>query len=350
MQSRNSPSSSQLQGPLNEMLSQTGRPGAAAKMPTQSQFGNPEYKENHRMVGDNEDWKSFEIAVTQFVAAIAPDATVTHDVKVPDAHTGYPRQRDVWIQWSIGGHFPAKAMISCKFWSKKLDEQDIDHFNGEFISSKAHVGILYSREGFNPRAIEKANALGFHCCKLYSNAPADLPDQIVLGLAYHFAPRFKLSLDQDLPSSQFRTWDDVFDLRIEGQPIREILADILDQYQGCKNLNERWGQARIGRGFTIDLAKCLNTRNRLGIVISDRVRRARVEYTLLNGSYNFTSKLFMGSQATPWIDTQSIDPGPGWEDVRELPEQIPQPMIACFMHCNSASAVTEFGAQVLARN
>ena len=53
------------------------------------------------------DWELFELAVAQFIAAINQGAKVTHDVRLPDVHTGHPRQRDVWVEWSFGGHFPA---------------------------------------------------------------------------------------------------------------------------------------------------------------------------------------------------------------------------------------------------
>ena len=32
----------------------------------------------------------------------------------------------------------------------------------------------------------------------------------------------------------------------------------------------------------------------------------------MEGSYNFTNEEFIGSQSTPWIDTHSSHPGPGW--------------------------------------
>ena len=99
----------------------------------------------------------------------------------------------MWVEWVIAGHFPVKARISCKYWKSPLNQQDIDHFNGEFISSNAQIGIIYARIGFNDQAIEKATKLGFHCCRLYGNEPAGLPKSLVFGPVYYFSPdaRFK---------------------------------------------------------------------------------------------------------------------------------------------------------------
>lgn len=115
------------------------------------------------------DWKLFELAVARFIKTVGGNARVTHDKRLPDVHTGQPRQRDVWIEWKIAEHYPAKALVSCKYWGEVLDQQDIDHFNGEFLSSGAQIGIIYSRFGYNENAIAKAKHLGFHCCRLFQN-------------------------------------------------------------------------------------------------------------------------------------------------------------------------------------
>ena len=114
-------------------------------------------------------WREYERAVTRFLQALGEDAKVTHDGKIPDADTGLPRQRDVWIEWSLGGHFPVQALVSCKHLSRPLDQQDIDHFRGEMESANAHLGIVYSKSGFRDAAIQKARQLGFHCCRLYGH-------------------------------------------------------------------------------------------------------------------------------------------------------------------------------------
>ena len=49
------------------------------------------------MTSSEPNWRQFEAAVADFIAAIGHGAKVTHDAKIPDSHTGFPRQRDVWI-------------------------------------------------------------------------------------------------------------------------------------------------------------------------------------------------------------------------------------------------------------
>ncbi|MCC7336833.1 MAG: hypothetical protein IT422_17210 [Pirellulaceae bacterium] len=296
---------------------------------------------------DPKDWRSFEIAVAKFIEAIAHDAKVTHDESIPDAHTGHPRQRDVWIESTLGGLFPFKALASCKYLGRVLNEQDIDHFNGEFISSKANVGILYSRQGYDDRALEKASVLGFPCCKLYTNEPPELPSQLVFGLAFHFTPQNKCWLSQDLPGTKFRIWNDVFDLKLHGLLIRDIVIEQLDQFQTTDERDCLWEEARSGSGFALDISSCVNMPNAINVVMSYRARRARGEFSLISGSYNFTSELFVGEQCSPWLDTHSADPGPGWEEVTDLPLQMPVPLVAFYMGASSISAIAEYGNMML---
>lgn len=276
------------------------------------------------------EWKLFELAVATFVATIAPNAKVTHDARLPDGDTGHPRQRDVWVEWAIGGHFPTKALISCKFLNSKLNEKDIDHFNGEFLSSRANVGIIYSKAGFNDYALEKARALNFHCCKLYSDAPAELPAQISLGLAYHFSPQILLEVKGELPKTLFANWGDVFRIPCGEETVRDAIESLIRCYLDSNQVHERWRHAIPGAAYSIsaDIADWKPVS--IMITLSDRVRRAKTEYSLLNGSYNFTFGLFSGASATPYIDIQSSDPGPGWEEISSLPETMPIPLIAYF--------------------
>ena len=57
-----------------------------------------------------------------------------------------------------------------------MDQQDIDAFHGEFISSGAQLGVIYSYSGFGPNAIEKAKVLKISCCRLFEDETPDIPD------------------------------------------------------------------------------------------------------------------------------------------------------------------------------
>src|SRR5690606_22733487 len=93
----------------------------------------------------DEDWRSFETAVAAFLAALDPKARVTHDVRLPDRHTGRSRQRDVIVETKFGAHLPLRILVSCKRHKRKLSSSDVDAFNGELQSSGAQKGVLYTR-------------------------------------------------------------------------------------------------------------------------------------------------------------------------------------------------------------
>ena len=67
------------------------------------------------------EWKQFEVAVANFLTALDPNARVTHDAKIDDAHTGKPRQRDVWIEAKVCQLFNLKILVSCKFWNTRIN-------------------------------------------------------------------------------------------------------------------------------------------------------------------------------------------------------------------------------------
>lgn len=280
------------------------------------------------------DWKHFEQAIAEFVAGIDKTAKVTHDAKIPDAHTGLPRQRDVWVEWALGGHFPAKALISCKYWATPLDQSDIDHFNGELISSRAQLGIIYSRSGFNQRALQKAKALGFHCCVYYDNKPLELPGVLSLGLAYHFRPRFRFEVSGDANAYGFSTWRDVFSLPVGSETVEVALGRNFQAMEGSGDTGQRWQRARNGTAVQVIAQKPGAPSLTIKLHVIYRAFQAKVEYTLVNGSYNITSNHFKGSEATPWIDMTSVEPGPGWTLLDSLPVNVPFPLLAMWANAD----------------
>lgn len=244
---------------------------------------------------------------------------------------------------SFAGHFPAKAVISCKYWSSPLDQKDIDHFNGEFISSGAQIGILYSRSGYNHRALEKAKVLGFHCCKLYQDDPAELPEDLALGLAYHFRPTFRINVRGAAETYGFKLWKDLFALNATVGPLLSALAQRFDAFQKCTDPKARWGLSRDGQSTTFNVRPAGRPPLDVELQAKDRSYQAKVEYTMLNGSYNMTAGHFAGSEATPWMDTKSTHPGPGWSELLSLPQAMPEKRIAMYMQVDALAAFTEFG-------
>jgi len=138
-------------------------------------------------------WKEFEVAVADFLKAADPNNNVNHNVYLPDKHTKKRRQRDVFLETNLCGFLPIKVLISCKKYKRKLNQQDIDAFYGELISSGAHKGVIYSYSGFNKNAVEKCKVLEISCCKLYHYQPADLPEVLLFDY-YCCVPKGMISL------------------------------------------------------------------------------------------------------------------------------------------------------------
>lgn len=270
----------------------------------------------------DKEWRDFEAAVAMFLAALDPSARVSHDVQLPDADTGAPRQRDVWIETNFGGHIPIKILVSCKRKKAKVDQQDIDAFIGELRSAGAHKGVLYSHSGFTKHALAKAAKQQISCCILYRGREAVLPE-VLDFTAYYLAENVQLAV---LPASSVPVpdWRRVIELPAlgddAGRAAIDVLADLFRADEGA--LRERIAEipppVRHVEAFVI--LPGADTPSRLLLTSRWVVHRAKVECWLVDGSYSVTDGDFKGSFSTPSIDTWSNDPGPGWEriDVAEM--------------------------------
>lgn len=263
------------------------------------------------------DWRDFEAAVAAFLAALDPSSRVSHDVQLPDEDTGAPRQRDVWIETSFGGHVAIRILVSCKRKKAKIDQQDMDAFIGELRSSGAHKGILYSYSGFTSRALEKAARRGISCCVLYRNQESALP-AVLDFVGYYLTENVQLSLSP-APSGSGPDWSEVIELPALGDDRHRAAVDVLaDDFRADEaELRERLGPLPPpGRGVeTSVILPGAKESSRLVLISQWMIYRAKVECWLVNGSYSVTEKDFKGSFSTPAIDTWSSHPGPGWERI-----------------------------------
>jgi hypothetical protein len=273
-------------------------------------------------------WKKFELAVRDFVAALDPNATVRHNVKLPDLDTGKPRQRDVWVESTICNIFPVKVLISCKRWSRKINEQDVDTFIGELRSSGAHKGVLYTFTGYTSPAIDKGKKLGISCCKLYNNRPPDVPESLVISF-YCCRPTYRLRLNSEAKVEWGNiTFDEVFSIRepFENGTSRTLLERLNLAFLQEEDLTVQKALEShfFPRGWQVGIQVTKPNCCPLTIYLEGkwRVFRAKIEGHLLNGSYSFTDNMFLGSLSSPWIDTQRPEPGPEWEVVSDPPESI----------------------------
>lgn len=273
-------------------------------------------------------WKEFEEAVKKFVAALDPKATVTADVKLADVHTSKPRQRDVWIEAKVCNHFPLKILVSCKRLKRKIDQQDIDAFNGELISSEARLGVLYSYSGFTSNAIEKAKKLGISCCRLFDNQAADIPSRLIFVESYCCTPRISISVLAPLDHQwSLRTWNDLFFLEFEDEGTSMAAIDAIvrsylrGEEEAVRRTRETFFPSNWARIHECIKEEPINKTIKIIIRGSWNVYEGRLEAHLLKGSYNLSSEEFLGSLSTPSVDTQSSHPGPGWTLLKAPPAQ-----------------------------
>lgn len=267
---------------------------------------------------DKSQWLAFEQAVAAFLQALDPKARVRHDVIKPDIDTGHPRQRDVWIDTSFGGHIPITILVSCKRKKVKLSQQDIDAFIGELRSSGANKGVLYTFAGFTKPAIEKARKLGISCCALYVDRAPDVPKSLTFE-AYCINERYQL----ELVGPGEPLWGrlvDVLDLPVaEDGAATTVIRALARRYIAAK------AAATSGAAWDLPVRSWFASIEvpagrawpsfELGVRGSWAVYQARFESVLLNGSYSFTDETYAGGFTTPSIDRFSENPGPGWEAV-----------------------------------
>jgi hypothetical protein len=262
------------------------------------------------------DWKRFEEAVARFLQALDASATVTQDVLTPDRETGLPRQRDVWIETTFGGHLPLRILVSCKCKKSKISQQDMDAFRGELMSSHASLGVLYSAAGFTAPALAKAKRLGIDCCVLLEDRPADLPGMLRFD-GYCFRERVGLTLRGD--PGAFATMTDLFDLAVmdDGKP-STVIAGLLRHYAANKpdiTVHEGLGLPPTWSAAISVSAAGMRPALEVQLDSAWRAFRARREAWLLNGSYCFNNEDFKGSYSTPYVDRFGDHPGPGWEEI-----------------------------------
>lgn len=268
------------------------------------------------------DWKAFELAVAAFCAALAPDAVVTHDAMIPDLDTGEPRQRDVWIEARVGGHFAVKILVSCKRLARKVNAQHLDAFLGELASSGAQKGVIYSLVGFTKGALAKAEKRGVSCCVLLADKPPPIPAVLTFD-AYVLdeSPRL-VATGVDGPAD----WQELLnaDGEVEGltMPVYRALARLfaadgpaLHEAIGAMLTPVRQVAVTLGEGGGANPI-------RLSVHSEWAIYRARTEAWLVNGSYSFTDQDFKGSISTPSIDTWGPEPGPGWDRIEEDEVQV----------------------------
>ncbi len=276
---------------------------------------NSEFEDKHPK------WKAFEKAVAAFLQALDPAARVKDDVRIPDIDTGLPRQRDVWIETSFGGHIPITILVSCKREKSKLSQQDLDAFAGELRSSGANKGVIYSFSGFSQPALSKAERLSIACCTLYEDRPPDIPDVLAFNaLCYRECSRLHV-LGDEIKSSEFI--GAVLDAEIEmSGETKRVSRILVEKYEAARPKIPADVAPLVPPVWSADLSlKAGDSASPFTLRLESywRVYQAKLDAWLLNGSYSYQNQSFSGSFSMPWVDRLGGHPGQGWEEI-ENPE------------------------------
>lgn len=118
---------------------------------------------------DNPEWKQLEILVANIQKELAPDAEVTHNVKVKGLVTGEPRQIDVLVRQRIG-QYEMIVAIDCKDYKTAVDVKGVEEFHGLIRDIGAHKGALVCPRGFSATAKKRAKSYGID---IYSPVDTD---------------------------------------------------------------------------------------------------------------------------------------------------------------------------------
>jgi hypothetical protein len=281
---------------------------------------------------DSADWEKFEVAVASFIKSLDGNAKVVHDFNQHDKATGLLRQRDVWVEAKVCSHFDVRILVSCKNnRSRRLSRQDMDHFYGELLTSKANKGVIYSFSGFSDNALQMAREYGISCCSLYQGRSPQNPDILIFD-AYLLTPGMilrHLKLN-NCSQDSVRTIEISF-ITIDGVRIsfsEDLLDELVDVYY--QGLNCARNVARETGVPPSDWKEYLLIKSRSSSDLSVcfeyggfwNVYKGCLKGYLLNGSYSFTENQFVGTQSVPEISKNGPNPGPGWKQIRSLPKSV----------------------------
>jgi len=263
--------------------------------------------------------EEFEKAVYDFVKTLDPNAIVHFDHLVPDRDTGKLRQCDVWIDALWNNFLPLSFYISCKDYSRPLDQHKIESFMGEMYSRNATNGVIFSRSGFTKPALEKAKKLGISCCQFFHDEPIYFKTILLFSHFLCLAKSY-IEIVEVKKVSGIKKWNDLFFTVIEEKPVIDYIEDAFSKAQG--KVVEK---SKLEGEFPSDWENNIRIYEpddgkeiRLRIIETWQKYTAKEEAVLYNGAYCYNgSGYFKGSFVGPSVDTQSNNPGPGWTLITE---------------------------------
>ena len=233
--------------------------------------------------------------------------------------------------------------MSCKDHKRKLHSGDIGTFRDEVRSTGASTGVIYSRSGFSVPALRKAQANGFSCCRIYQREPADIPDSFYFE-QFVCSTQIALALIDVTQNQESNTWGDIFEIKHKDGTILDLICKVIVDAE-----KTALDQVKLTLSFPADWAREIqlsaeNPTDSINIQVFGHWKKykARMEATLLDGSYCLTDKSFQGTLQGPWIDTQSTHPGEAWTEIDDADFSLPtKSMLAILIHGNANEALRE---------
>lgn len=114
-------------------------------------------------------WKQLEILVAQIQRELAPDAEVTHNVKLKGRDSGQMRQVDVLVKQPIG-QYEINIAIDCKDYADPVDVNGVGEFATMLRDIGANKGAMVAPKGFTQGARNLATS---HQIDLFSPVDTD---------------------------------------------------------------------------------------------------------------------------------------------------------------------------------
>lgn len=110
------------------------------------------------MCDKKRDSEELELLVTKIQASLAPNARVTHNVRMMGLSSKRSRQIDVLVREKIG-QYEMNIIIDCKDHSRPIDVKGVEEFQGLVSDVGAHRGVLVCPTGFTKSAKTRAKDL-----------------------------------------------------------------------------------------------------------------------------------------------------------------------------------------------
>jgi hypothetical protein len=266
----------------------------------------------------------FEAAVSSFAHSLDPEAEVFFDHTVAGRASGEPLRCDGWIDANFCNRWPLSILASYHQGGGEVSAEDITTFLAEIRAAGANTGVMYSRTGFTPSALQTGQQNGIVCCRIGQNGPAELPEALYLE-QFACLPQVRLTLLELSSNLMVFTWGDVFELDHERGKILDHVSNVIAESEASAvemmkltaSFPEDW-EMEIHFAFTDSLEYLKMRTNGYW-----KKYKARLAATLQNGSYCVDNATLQATQSGPGIDSHSARSGEAWTEIKDEDPALP---------------------------